>query len=79
MKIKAVSGEAPDGTLVEVLAGPSASSLLPLVGWEGAGPVFSVAGSISYFQGFFDGGFAAVPGVPAYGLSLPTSSLGFSS
>ena len=59
-----------DRTFAEVLGGPSAQSMVPLVNSTGGGPVFPMfipnAGP-SPSGSYFDGGFAAVPGVPADG------------
>lgn len=55
------------GTSVEVLGGISAASMMPLLSWDGVGPIFSVDkqnGGVPTSGALFDGGYGTVRGVP---------------
>ncbi len=54
---------APMGTYYEVLGGPNATSLQPILNSSGQGPIFTTPDN----TGFFDNGYGAVTGVAAQG------------
>jgi hypothetical protein len=63
---------APAGSFFEVLAGPSALTMTPLLTSIGIGPIFSILPGGVEAQGpgsgsYFDVGYGFVPGVPSGG------------
>ncbi len=66
---------APGGTYYEILGGPSATSLAPLLNAAGEGPIFRIqadeVNAIGPGNGsFFDQGYVGVPGVPEDGIGF---------